>query len=118
MTSPLAGSLARQLGRALKPMMLPMTLRRVTTGPYDPATGTTSAVETDYPCKGYVDSYNRQLEAAQLVQANDRKVLILSSTLDATPSLSDKLVIDSVSYTIHHISRDAAGATWTLQARA
>ena len=117
MTSPLAGSLARQIGHALKPLMLPLTLRRTTQGAYDPITDTYATVTTDYGCSGYVDAYSRDYEAKNLALPSDRKVVILATSLAVTPDLADHLVIDGEVFTVHHITRDPAAATWTLQAR-
>ena len=117
MTSPLSGSLARQVGKALKPLMLPLTLRRTTQGAYDPITDTYATTTTDYGCSGYVDAYSRDYEAKNLALPSDRKVVILATSLAVAPDLTDNLILDDGTYTVHHITRDPAAATWTLQAR-
>lgn len=117
MTSPLQGSIAKQVGAALKPFMYPLTIRQTIAGEYDPDTGTSADIIVDHPCRGYVSEYDWRIEAANLVAPNDRKVMVLSTTLATTPTTNDQVVIEGEAFAIKRISRDPAGATWELQAR-
>ncbi len=115
MTSPLAGSLAKQAGAALKGLMLPAVLTRTSQGAYDPITDTYPTTTTDYPCRGMVEAYSTYTEAARQLQPQDRKVLILAATLATTPALNDRVTIRGETFTVGRVDTDPAQATWVLQ---
>lgn len=115
MTSPLSGSLARQVGAALKSVMLPAVLTRTTQGAYDPITDTYPTTTTEYACRGLVEAYSTYTEKARSLQPSDRKVLILGATLDTTPALNDVVTIRGEAFTVGRVDTDPAQATWILQ---
>lgn len=82
----------------------------------DPFNPTTTWVS--HACSGFVDDYSLQDKAGTLIEANDRKVFILCSSLDLTPSPTDRLVVSGKPYTIISVQRDPASTCWVLQARA
>lgn len=119
MTSPLEGSLAKTVGKAMAGLFYSATLSRSeTTGgnAWDPGSGTTTTV--DYACKAIEDSYSLFEQQNTLIQAGDVKVIVLATTLAVTPVTSDKITTRGVTRAIVNVQRDPAGATWTLQARA
>ena len=94
-----------------------MTLKSVTKGTYDPATGTTGAdtiIET--PIKGTFEQFSSDEIKGDILQG-DIKVLV---ALDFVPDTKSKLVFNSVSYSIIDISPTIAQDTtimYQLQVR-
>lgn len=123
MTSPLAGGLAKTIGRAMSPLFLDATLTRdgVPTGSsYDPTPG---APQT-WPCKAIEDEWSSFVRANGLVAAKDRKVLVLASTLMTEPAEGDRVTIRGVTLTVvadgegqPAVKSDPALATWELRCR-
>jgi len=82
-----ATKLINDLGKAL-------TLRKVTEGTYDPATGAVSSqTTTDTSVKGMLLSYRDRDFEGTLIQRGDRKILIRASD-DVVPVVQD-IVLDS-----------------------
>ena len=77
------------------------TIRRVTTGTYNPVTGTASESISDTTVKGVVEDVNAR-EVNDLVQAGDRRLTIAAADVNATPTTADKVVISSV---VHQVIR-------------
>lgn len=115
MTSPLAGSLAKQVAAGLKSVMLPAVLTRTVQGGYDPITDSYPTTTTDYACRGMVEAFSTYTESARSLQPSDRKVMILTATLNTTPALNDKVTIQGATFTVQRVDTDPAQATWTLQ---
>ena len=115
MTSLLEGPLAKTIGKALTPLFYAATLthQTVTGGDgYDPTTTT-----ADYACKGIVDEYSAFDIANSLAQFNDRKILVLATSLSVTPKPDDTITIRGVTYRVVNVSTDPALAVWVLQGR-
>lgn len=118
MASPLQGSIARTIGKALSGVMYPITLSRVTDSIYDPDTGTViPGTSETFPAKGMVENWGAYHLANQLVQAGDRKVTILSASLSTTPAAGDAVTADGQTWTVIALQSDPAKALWTLQVR-
>ena len=115
MTSPLAGSLARQAAAALKSLMLPAVLTRITPGEYDPDTGMTTDTETAYSCRGFLETYSTYTESARQLAPTVRKVVVLAQTLAVTPALNDRVTIQGETFTVKRIDSDPARATWEME---
>lgn len=64
-----------------------------------------------------MDDYAERDRDGTLVQVNDRRVYILVSSLDITPTTASRVTVDDVQYSIISVSRDPAGAAWVLQGR-
>ena len=77
------------------------TIRRVTTGTYNPVTGTASESISDTTVKGVVEDVNAR-EVNDLVQAGDRRLTIAAADVNAAPTTADKVVISSV---VHQVIR-------------
>jgi hypothetical protein len=88
-----------------------MTLRKVTDGTYNPATGVFSGGSTaDYPIVGILQS--QRLSSSEgagtgqnffngvLVQTDDQFVLLAASAGDVDPAPGDLLIITGVTYSI------------------
>lgn len=94
---------------ALQEDGMAMTVRRTSTGTYDPATGkTTGATDTDYDAWGLIQSQRipqtgnagERTFNGTLIQTDDEFILLAASGLTITPAALDKLVISSVVYSI------------------
>ena len=77
------------------------TIRRVTTGTYNPVTGTASESTSGTTVKGVVEDVNAR-EVNDLVQAGDRRLTIAAADVNATPTTADKVVISNV---VHQVIR-------------
>lgn len=123
MTSPLAGSLAKTIGKAMSGLFLnaTYTVDAPSNGPaYDPGAPTS----TDYPCKAIFDEWGAYSIRSGLVGAEDRKVLILAASLAVEPQQGGRIVIDAATVTIYSdgesqpaVSTDPAKAVWVCRAR-
>ena len=76
-------------------------IRTVTTGVYNPATGTASESTSDVTIKGVVEDVNAR-EVNDLVQAGDRRLTIAAADVAAAPTTADKVVISNV---VHQVIR-------------
>ncbi len=99
-------SKAKKAATMIKKAGAVMTLRQITPGEYDPATGEeTGSTQIDYPCvgllkiPGYKDA-GVGFEDGSLIKAADKTALIPASGLDAVPSPGDKLVVLSDTWNI------------------
>ena len=77
------------------------TIRTVTTGAYDPVTGTASESVSDATVKGVVEDVNAS-EVNDLVQVGDRRLTIAAADVSAAPTTADKVVISNV---VHQVIR-------------
>jgi len=77
------------------------TIRTVTTGVYNPVTGTASESTSDTTVKGVVEDVNVR-EVNDLVLAGDRRLTIAAADVNAAPTTADKVVISSV---VHQVIR-------------
>jgi len=121
MVSPLQGALAARIGRAFANIFYEATVQRtLMTGPIDPGKPQTPGARTtvSYPCKGIVDTYSDYAIAETLVDAQDRKILILATSISIEPTDGDRVVIRGETYMIISVKTDPAKAVWELQCRA
>lgn len=75
---------------------------------------------TTYTCKAIYENYSKYMLANNLVQANDRKIMILATSLVTTPEIGDRIILDSLTFVIPpggKIDIDPAGAVWNVQGR-
>lgn len=80
--------------------------------------------EEEYSCKAMHDEWSASRVAGGLVEASDRKVMILAQTLSTTPVPGDKITIRYETFTIVSdgggqpaVMTDPAQAVWTVRAR-
>ena len=113
----IAGVLAKRLG----PLLLPMTLTRVTSGTRDASdpTAGTSPSETDHPCRGIIEDYRDSQYDGTIVKRGDRMALILGDTIQggAVPQPSDRVTAEGRKYEVVGVKRDPDAATYTCQVR-
>lgn len=102
-----------------------VTLRTVTAGAYDPATGTTTDTTADVTVSALIEDYPAFLahsadSETDGIRRGDKKVTIAANALSAAPTPSDKLQIGGTWYSV--VSIDAQFGTtsalyYVLQAR-
>ena len=83
-----------------------VTLRKYTTGAYDPTTGAGANTITDTTRKAALFDYNRMgygqtLQGSTLVQQGDKQCLMDAN--GAAPTLADHIIIGTVEYVIKDI---------------
>jgi hypothetical protein len=119
MASPLA-TVAATIGKAMSSTFFAATLTRHTAAaivdPADPAAPT----ETGYSCRALIDDYSITLKADGVIDAEDRQVLILASTLSVAPIVGDIVTIsegphDGESFALLWIGTDPARAVWSCR---
>lgn len=122
MASPLSGSLATTIYRAMKNLFIDATLLRDATGStsptatdFDPSPG--AITTTEYPCLAVVENYSAMLRKDGIIQANDRKVIILNKGLSVTPVAGDRITVRGITFTIQEVAADPALATWECRGR-
>lgn len=121
MTSPLEGALAAKIGKAFgKSLFYDAVLTRETPGTPNPSTPWIPGVPVTatYPCKAIVDTYSDFAVANSLVDAQDRKVLILSASLSVRPTDLDKVTIRGTVYRVVSVDTDPAEAVWECRCSA
>lgn len=82
-----------------------------TSPPYDPA-DPPAPVPVNYSCKAIVESYSDYFRKNGLVDAKDRKVLILANSVAVKPAAGNRVTIQGITFTIHEVSTDPASAVW------
>ena len=80
-----------------------VTLRTVTSGVYNPTTGTASETTSDVTIKGVLEDVNAR-EVGDLIQAGDRRLTIAAADVSAVPTTADRVVISGVTYQVIRIT--------------
>ena len=103
---------------------LELSLLRVTTGEYDPDTGTTPVTTVQYDGSGFRENYRQQDIDGSRIKQGDVKILISPLLLDGTdtpkPISQDKILFDGDTYTVQNVDPwDYAGLAvgFSVQAR-
>ena len=68
------------------------TLRRVTSGVYNPTTGTAAETTTDTAVRGVLEDVSLR-EVNDLIQAGDKRLLIAAADLANAPTPADRVII-------------------------
>lgn len=113
----LAGLILEHLG----PQVFAQVLTKSVRGE-DPANSTkTITVDTDYPCRGFIDEFKDEWVNGTTVKVNDRKIVILGASLPigVVPEPGDKILAEGKSWTIvkEGVKRDPAAATYECQSK-
>ena len=85
--------------------------------PYDPA-DPPAPVPVSYPAKAYVEKYSAYYRANSLVEASDRKVIVLAKSLAIEPVNGARITVNNVTFSI--IAYDDGGSNrsvWEIQGR-
>ena len=119
MGNPLFGvNISKLVADALGPGLLDATLSVITPGTRseDPTAGR-QPTSVDFPCKGFIDSKDREEIGGTLVKDGDVVIVLLGDTIDggdSAPWVNDRVTIEGETYRIQGLDRDPAAATYTL----
>lgn len=116
--------LSTMVARAFKGKLLEAELVRVCKGTPTPGNiaGPTNAETHTFAAEGFAEEYDERL-SPDLVKAGARKVVLIAGSIKGegytwvVPEPGDRVTIEGVAYAIGRVSRDPAGATYTLQAK-
>tara|TARA_R100000406_G_scaffold43863_1_gene29455 strand:+ start:825 stop:1190 length:366 start_codon:yes stop_codon:yes gene_type:complete len=98
----LAASLKKAAGKAIGKFGGDVTIRYVTAGGYDTATGTIPDHEIgleNVTVKGVLEDANVR-EANELIQAGDKKLMVAANDLDTAPETKDRVVIGGLDHQV------------------
>lgn len=96
-----------------------VTIRFVTVGTYNTTTGVAAESNTDVTVKALVDDVSKS-EVNDLINQEDKRILVSSKDLTSTPTTKDKVVISNVVHQIVDINTEKASGvsvTFTLFVR-
>lgn len=79
------------------------TIRRVTPGVYDSATGTVTETVADAVVRGVLDNVNIR-EVNDLIQAGDKKLMIAAADVTAKPETADRVLITGTEYQVVRVN--------------
>lgn len=103
---------------------LELSLLRVTTGEYDPDTGTTPVTTVQFDGSGFRENYRQQDIDGSRIKQGDVKILVSPLLLDGAdipqPISQDKILFDGDTYTVQNVDPwDYAGLAvgFAVQAR-
>ena len=99
----IASSLKKAASKTIKALGGDITYRRVTTGIYNPTTGSMSEVKTDVSIKGVVSNVQRS-EVTDLVSSQDKRLTISAGDITFTPTTFDRVVISGTEYEVIQIN--------------
>ena len=99
----IANSLKKAASSTIKVLGGDITYRRVTTGIYNPTSGSMSEVKTDVNIKGVVSNVARS-EITDLVSSQDKRLTISAGDITFTPTTFDRVVIGSTEFKIVQIN--------------
>ncbi len=111
--------IAEEIADAFEGDLLPAVLSSKTYGERDPnnPTGGIPSTSTDYPTEGIVTGYAERFIDGTTIREGDRRVTLLGKPLPVEPSQGDRVTIESLSYDILSVNRDAAAATYICHCR-
>jgi hypothetical protein len=101
----------------MKGLFLDATLTRDVDGTITDPADPPAPSATDYTCKAIVETYSDYFRKNGLVDAKDRKVLILADSLSVTPAPNDRVTISGVTFTVMEVDTDPATAVWECKGR-
>lgn len=114
MASPLAGSLRKTIGKAMKALFLPGTISVSSTTAGAEPWKVGAQTWTDYPCRMIHEEYSERLKIEGLVNESNRKFLVLADGLSIEPAAGNRVTFQGKTYTVRDVSTDPARAAWVL----
>jgi hypothetical protein len=112
----LAGPLRKVASKLMSRFGGSATIRRVTTGAYNPATGTASEAITDAMVRGVLEDVSLR-EVNDLIQANDKRLLIAAADIVFAPTTAEEVIIENITYQVvqvNTIEQDNTAITYEL----
>ena len=99
----IAKALKKAASKTIKVLGGDITYRRVTTGIYNPTSGSMSEVKTDVNIKGVVINVTRS-EVSDLVSSQDKRLTISAGDITFTQTTFDRVVISGTQYKVVQIN--------------
>ena len=99
----LASSLRKAASKTISKLGGDITYRRVTTGIYNPTSGSMSEVKADSSIKGVVGQVTRS-EVNDLISSQDKRLTIAAKDIDFSPTTFDRVVISGTEYKVIQIN--------------
>ena len=99
----MANALKKAASKTIKVLGGDITYRRVTTGIYNPTSGSMSEVKTDVNIKGVVSNVTRS-EVSDLVSSQDKRLTISAGDITFTPTTFDRVLISGTQYKVVQIN--------------
>tara|TARA_R100000322_G_scaffold27300_1_gene17194 strand:+ start:29 stop:382 length:354 start_codon:yes stop_codon:yes gene_type:complete len=99
----IANALKKAASKTIKVLGGDITYRRVTTGIYNPTSGSMSEVKTDVNIKGVVSNVTRS-EVSDLVSSQDKRLTISAGDITFTPTTFDRVLISGTQYKVVQIN--------------
>jgi hypothetical protein len=111
----IAGILNKEMG----PLLLDLTLTRITPGTRTPGSYTsgTNPTTATHNGKGFTDTFELGKYPESLVQSDDKKITVLGGSISVVPQVNDEITIESTVYKVVSVMRDPAGATYECHGR-
>ena len=116
----LAQSLEKVAGNVIDALGADVTIRYVTAGSYNTATGAITETTSDTAIKGVVQAIS-QREVNDLIQASDKRLIVAAKELATAPETKDRVVISTVVHQIiqvQTVDQDNTAITYELVLRA
>lgn len=113
----LTGGIASIVGSALNDLFLSATLIRDVPGTITDVADPPEPTQTTFTCKAIVENYSQRYRVEGLIQENERKVIILATSLAVTPKPGDRITIRGITFLIGEVVTDPALATWECRGR-
>ena len=99
----IANALKKAASKTIKVLGGDITYRRVTTGIYNPTSGSMSEVKRDVNIKGVVSNVTRS-EVSDLVSSQDKRLTISAGDITFTPTTFDRVLISGTQYKVVQIN--------------
>ena len=99
----LASSLRKAASKTISKLGGDITYRRVTTGIYNPTSGSMSEVKADSSIKGVVRQVTPS-EVRDLISSQDKRLTIAAKDIDFSPTTFDRVVISGTEYKVIQIN--------------
>ena len=95
----LANALKKAASKTLSKLGGDVTIRRVTAGAYNTTTGAIRESTSDTTVKGALTNVNRS-EVNDLIESQDKRLIIASKDLSFVPTTKDRVVISNVEFKV------------------
>lgn len=95
------------------------TIRRITIGAYDPATGTAAETTADSVVRGVLEDITKR-EVNDLIQSGDKRLMVAAADLANAPTTADRVIIGGRSLQViqvRTIEQDNTAITYELMLR-
>ena len=95
----LANALKKAASKTLSKLGGDVTIRKVTAGSYNTTTGTITESTSDTVVKGALSGVQRS-EVNDLIEAQDKRLIIASKDIDFVPTTKDRVLISGVEFKV------------------